>query len=111
MAKKNAIQTLYVCSNCGEEYIQWQGRCGNCGEWNTLKEFKVPGRNVAGDRTVSYAGQEASKPIAIGEVKSGEATRLPSGYGEVDRVLGGGIVAGSVILLGGDPGIGKSTLL
>jgi DNA repair protein RadA/Sms len=106
---KNSSQTLYVCSNCGEEYIQWQGRCSNCGEWNTLKEFQVA-REKPSTRA-GYSGSEAQAPIKLSVVKGQATTRVLSGFSEVDRVLGGGIVPGSVILLGGDPGIGKSTLL
>lgn len=106
---KKANQTLFVCSNCGEEFIQWQGRCANCGEWNTLKEFKVA-KSPSG-RVASYAGSEQVVPVAIEDVQGANLDRIPSGFLEVDRVLGGGIVPGSVILLGGDPGIGKSTIL
>lgn len=105
---KKTNQTLFVCANCGEEYIAWQGRCANCGEWNTLKEFNVP---VLTKKSGNYSGTESLQPIKITEVAGQQATRLPSGFDELDRVLGGGIVPGSVLLLGGDPGIGKSTLL
>lgn len=106
---KTAKQTLYVCSNCGEEFIQWQGKCTNCGEWNTLKEFSVASPS---SRSGSYAGTaETVMPIRMTDVAGQQATRVSSGFSEIDRVLGGGIVPGSVLLLGGDPGIGKSTLL
>ena len=101
---------MYVCSNCGEEYLQWQGRCANCGEWNTLKEISVP-NSVASPRRTGYTGAQAVKTIRLSEVSGSKTVRVRSGFAEIDRVLGGGIVSGSVILLGGDPGIGKSTLL
>ena len=108
MAKKSANRMVFVCESCGEEYLQWQGKCTNCGSWNTLKEFKVP---TSTGSTSTYSGTVTAEAIALHSVKSGGNKRRSTGFQEVDRVLGGGIVAGSVILLGGDPGIGKSTLL
>ncbi len=112
MAKSKST-TVFVCNSCGEEFLQWQGRCSNCGEWNTLKEFSVPtsserNKNV---RTGGYSGQTTQQVQKLSDVQGERLVRRSSGVGEVDRVLGGGIVPGSVILLGGDPGIGKSTLL
>lgn len=107
-AKKN--RTLFVCSECGEEYMQWQGRCSVCGNWNTLKEFKVPVESGSGRGSSTLSG-EVAKPIALKEIEPKNLVRQLTGFTEVDRVLGGGIVPGSVMLLGGDPGIGKSTLL
>jgi DNA repair protein RadA/Sms len=103
MSKKT--KTQLVCSHCGEEYISWQGKCDSCGNWNTLKEVVITKTREGG-----YAGEQTVAQ-ALHQVQSGSALRTPSGFQEVDRVLGGGIVKGSVILLGGDPGIGKSTLL
>ena len=107
-------KTAYVCSDCGAEYPKWQGQCEACGAWNTLSAFVVqPAKDMAGGtvRRVGYAGSEASKvqPLAgvAGEVEQRHLIRI----GELDRVLGGGLVEGSVVLVGGDPGIGKSTLL
>jgi len=95
--------SLYVCGSCGGETLKWQGQCPLCGEWNSLEQrAPAKARPAAPARAVSLpAAAPGSDP----------ARRLPSGQGELDRVLGGGIVPGSVILLGGDPGIGKSTLL
>ncbi len=107
MSKKTS-KTLFVCSDCGEEYMQWQGRCANCGNWNTIKEFSVA-VDHPGARVTSPAASQ--KPRVLKDVTSSNLQRMPSGFAEVDRVLGGGIVPGSVILVGGDPGIGKSTLL
>jgi DNA repair protein RadA/Sms len=109
MAKKTSGTTLFVCNDCGEEFLQWQGKCSNCGNWNTLKEFHIAGDTSS--RAAGYAGQTAATAIPLSAVVGGEAQRKSTGFGEIDRVLGGGVVAGSVILLGGDPGIGKSTLL
>lgn len=108
-------QTTFVCQNCGESFPKWQGQCGNCGEWNTLVETVVA-PTVKG--LVGGAGQR-SKPIDpqnIVTFSEVEATKRPkrrtsSHVGELDRVLGGGMVPGAVMLIGGEPGIGKSTLL
>jgi DNA repair protein RadA/Sms len=106
-------KTAYVCSDCGAEYPKWQGQCEACGAWNTLSAFVVEPAKEAGAavRRVGYAGTEASKvrPLAsvAGEIEQRHLIRI----GELDRVLGGGLVEGSVVLVGGDPGIGKSTLL
>jgi DNA repair protein RadA/Sms len=104
---KKANRTVYVCSECGEEYVQWQGRCNVCGNWNTLKEFKLP--TEAGGS--SRSADTSTKAQRLPDVKTDLVHRLSTGFQEFDRVLGGGIVPGAVMLLGGDPGIGKSTLL
>jgi len=98
-------KTIYVCSNCGARFGTWSGRCRNCNEWNTLAE--------TADETVSPRRISASShhPQPIAEISAGAEVRTPSGIDEFDRILGGGIVAGSSVLIGGDPGIGKSTLL
>jgi DNA repair protein RadA/Sms len=107
-----AVKTIYLCQQCGASSPKWAGQCAACGAWNTLVETIAAPRPV-GSRAPSaaraMAGVAAVAPIA--SVTSAEAGRLPSGIGEVDRVLGGGFVPGSIILIGGDPGIGKSTLL
>jgi len=100
-------QTIFVCASCGEEYLRWQGRCDNCGNWNTLKEFKAP-RKESRRPSFKFVSSEVVK---LSEIKSAHLARLSSKIGEFDRVLGGGIVPGSIMILGGDPGIGKSTLL
>ena len=108
MAKKSQ-RTVFVCSDCGEEYLQWQGKCSVCGNWNTIKEFSIPTESGPARQGVSSdPGQGA---ISLPQVLTDKVKRLSTGFSEYDRVLGGGIVPGSVILLGGDPGIGKSTLL
>lgn len=113
MAKRTKDTVLFVCEVCGEEYLQWQGKCNNCGNWNTLKEFKVPAgvSSSSSGASVGYSGLTSAAPVRLTEITGKQSERRPSGFAEVDRVLGGGVVRGSVILLGGDPGIGKSTLL
>lgn len=105
MAK--AKKTVYFCQNCGYESGKWTGQCPACREWNTFAEEivdKAPGIKA----THREAGAE---PVRLSSIKSGEESRISSGSAELDRVLGGGIVSGSLVLVGGDPGIGKSTLL
>ncbi len=114
MAK--ADQIIYVCSNCGEEYIRWQGKCSNCGEWNTLKEFKTQNSKFPLGMQIGEQHLPAIEPVEIDKIKITNFQRLSTKIGEFDRVLGGpeksaGIVPASVILVGGEPGIGKSTLL
>ncbi len=104
MAKKT--KTLYVCQACGKEHPKWQGRCDDCGEWNTLAEQVVEAKPSR-----SMMPSFASKPIPLVEADSSAKNRLNTEFKEFDRVLGGGIVPASVILLSGEPGIGKSTLL
>jgi len=97
--------TVHICSLCGHEEPRWHGRCPGCGEWNTLVE-EPRGRSAP-----RPGGARApAKPIALADVSAPEVPRFETGIGELDRVLGGGIVPGSVVLLGGAPGIGKSTL-
>jgi len=107
-------KTAYVCSECGADFNKWQGQCGECGAWNTLSEIVIEPAVAAaksGSRA-SYAGAgDAPKIVALREVGAVEEPRTLTGIGEFDRVLGGGLVEGSVVLVGGDPGIGKSTLL
>jgi DNA repair protein RadA/Sms len=108
-----AVRSVFVCQQCGSESPKWSGQCPTCAAWNTLVET-VATRAVAGAarsraRTAIPIGPSGVTPIS--EVTSAEAGRLSSGIGEVDRVLGGGFVPGSIVLFGGDPGIGKSTLL
>ncbi|MBI3386073.1 DNA repair protein RadA [Candidatus Gottesmanbacteria bacterium] len=104
------LKTSYVCQQCGYETPQWYGKCPQCGTWNSLVETvkEVEGRVSKSDRRAS--GVQGAKPQRLSEVKHIEKNRFKSGYDEFDRVMGGGIVSGSVTLLAGDPGIGKSTL-
>jgi len=100
----------FVCQNCGAAYNRWQGKCESCGEWNTLAEEDTSGST---SMPVSIGSRRKGRLFALETLtgKSFEAPRLPSGMAELDRVTGGGFVRGSVLLVGGDPGIGKSTLL
>ncbi|MBV8432193.1 MAG: DNA repair protein RadA, partial [Solirubrobacterales bacterium] len=100
--------STFVCSECGHASGRWEGRCGGCGEWNTLVE-EVRGPAVRGRGAAGRRGQ-AVRPVPLGEVQAGELPRLSTGLGELDAVLGGGLVPGSLVLIGGAPGIGKSTL-
>ena len=101
-------QNTFVCDSCGAESPRWEGRCSKCGDWNTLREFRAA-RSSGNGRT--WAGLSEARAVRLGEVRSENLPRLPFRSGELTRVLGGGLVPGSVILVAGDPGIGKSTLL
>jgi DNA repair protein RadA/Sms len=107
--------TVFNCSACGHQAAKWHGRCPGCAEWGTLvEEARRPASTAAGGR-LGGVGSGASaaaalRPIALGRVEAPEVARLSTGIGELDRVLGGGLVPGSLVLLGGAPGIGKSTI-
>jgi DNA repair protein RadA/Sms len=111
-------KTVYRCTECGAEYPKWAGRCETCGEWNTLVEEAAPAKKATssaarqggGARALSAGGSVAATP-ALRDVKGSESKRWRTGIDELDFVLGGGIVPGSMVLVGGEPGIGKSTLL
>ena len=105
-------KSAYFCQSCGYESAKWLGKCPSCGEWNTLVEELVEKPNVKVPSWKTSTGtQRVSKPAKIDEIRSVREERIPTGDLELDRVLGGGIVPGSVILIGGEPGIGKSTLM
>ena len=104
MAKKNT--TVFVCNSCGYESGKWLGKCPACNEWNTFFEEKVQIKSGT-----SKTQKEVSKPVKLIEVEKKETSRIKTGIGELDRVLGGGFVNSSLTLLGGEPGIGKSTLI
>jgi DNA repair protein RadA/Sms len=108
-------KTAYVCGECGAEFTKWQGQCGECGAWNSLSEIVLESAATAKSpaaRRSGWAGRaEAPKITALKDVRHSEEARVTTGIGEFDRVLGGGLVEGAVVLVGGDPGIGKSTLL
>lgn len=104
------LKSVWVCSECGHESIKWMGQCSNCGSWNTLEEtLKQPSKKS--NTGPKYSNTEHYKPTLLADIQSSEDERYKTGLKELDRVLGGGIVKGSVVLLGGDPGIGKSTIL
>ncbi len=108
MAKE---KTVYVCSQCGQEMPKWVGRCPSCGAWNTFKEMTVRPAAPAASRAVGALERREAHPVPLSEVAATEEPRQVTHDAELDRVLGGGIVPGSIILMGGEPGIGKSTLL
>ncbi|QCU89629.1 DNA repair protein RadA [Thiomicrorhabdus sediminis] len=108
MAKQ---KTAYVCTDCGAEYSQWQGQCQSCKAWNTLKEIKLGAAKKSAKATVGYAGAADNEVQSLNQVDLAEVPRINTGMSELDRVLGGGIVPGSVVLIGGDPGVGKSSIL
>ncbi|HEY8758272.1 MAG TPA: ATPase domain-containing protein, partial [Candidatus Limnocylindria bacterium] len=105
--RASAPKTAFVCQQCGNDYPKWIGKCPSCGGWNTLIEERV----VAPPKGRSGATRAPREPIALDAVPPDAEVRIKTGIGEFDRVLGGGIVRGSLVLLGGDPGIGKSSLL
>ena len=104
-------KTIYTCSVCGSQYPQWAGQCGECGNWNTLLEGVMAPPAAAPSRYAGYSGGSGGVVTPLASVTPDAHLRSSVGLAELDRVLGGGLVAGSVVLLGGDPGIGKSTLL
>lgn len=107
---KAKIKTAYFCRECGNEFPKWQGQCTDCGEWNTLTEAPVVKKSAFRQVEGGYTG-EVAKITRLSEVSSQDRPRLTTGLAEFDHVLGGGLVSDSVVLIGGDPGVGKSTLL
>ncbi|SRR6056297_192477 len=105
MAEKH--QNLYVCSNCGAQFPKWNGRCLECGKWGTLQSETVTGEGRKGDKNIG----EPAEILDLEKIKTEDQSRLKTEIEEVDRVFGGGLVPGSLVLLGGEPGIGKSTLV
>jgi DNA repair protein RadA/Sms len=109
-----ATKTLYVCSNCGHEEPKWLGRCPDCGEWSTFVEEARESKKVVGfaERATRQKKSAGGRTFSLDEVSATESgNRMDTGVGELNRVLGGGVVPGSMVLVGGEPGVGKSTLL
>lgn len=104
------LKTSFFCQNCGTQYAKWQGQCSACKEWNTIVEEVIQKEEKTSWKPTSEV-KKAPKPLKIAEIDSSQEVRMDTLDGELNRVLGGGIVPGSLILLGGEPGIGKSTLL
>ncbi len=102
-------ETVFVCQECGHKVGKWLGKCPECGEWNSLVEEKLQHPRKTGTRS-GFQLREVTA-VAFTDIEPQDDRRLPSGVTEFDRVLGGGIVTGTLVLIGGDPGIGKSTLL
>ena len=116
MAAKDKIKTVYVCSECGETSMRWLGRCPSCGAWNTMTEdVVVPTPPPSAKSPAAIAARAQASTLMAKNLRdissTEEKSRILTGIKELDRVLGGGIVLGSVILLGGEPGVGKSTML
>ena len=109
-------KTVYVCSDCGQESAKWIGKCPGCGHWNTFKEFKISAdTGQAAARSAAYTmrtakGRGGNRPLFLHEIQAKNEPRIDMNDAELNRVLGGGLVPGSIVLLGGEPGIGKSTL-
>ncbi|MEG2514086.1 MAG: DNA repair protein RadA, partial [Bacteroidaceae bacterium] len=103
-------KTVYVCTNCGQDSPKWVGKCPNCGEWNTYVE-EIVHREVTNKRPTSGIETPKAKPMTLSEIVTGEDPRINLKDEELNRVLGGGLVPGSLVLIGGEPGIGKSTLV
>lgn len=108
------VKTVFFCTNCGAESPKWMGQCRQCGEWNTFVEEKVVKTTKQEEARPSYreeSGRGGPRPVALPDIKAGAIRRLVTPDEELNRVLGGGVVPGSIVLVGGQPGIGKSTLL
>ena len=103
--------SAYVCESCGHDEPKWLGRCPACGEWNTLKEIRISTAASTGGRPPRRSAGDAMRPQPLSEVDPAPPQRHPTGIEELDRVLGGGLAPGTAVLLGGEPGIGKSTLM
>ncbi len=101
-------QSRFICQRCAESFLRWEGQCRACGEWNSLVETIV--REPSRTERAAALG-DAAAPMSLGAISEADLPRYSLGIGELDRVLGGGLVPGSLVLLGGEPGIGKSTLL
>src|SRR5918998_98184 len=110
MASSSKVRTVYTCSECGQESAKWAGRCPECNAWNTFVERSVHPATPAMGRARPTNGA-APPPVRMSDLSGEEYPRVEIGISEFDRVLGGGIVPGSLILIGGDPGIGKSTII
>ena len=102
--------TIFVCQNCGSQSRKWLGQCTDCNEWNTFVEERFRA-NAQAPAASGFTGYRVAAPVAYDTVESQDDARVSTGIDEMDRVLGGGIVAGSLVLIGGAPGIGKSTIV
>ena len=105
------VKTSFFCQNCGAQYARWQGQCNSCKEWNTIAEEIIQKEEKTAWKPNDNEVKKASRPLRINEIDTTLEVRMDTTDAELNRVLGGGIVPGSLILLGGEPGIGKSTLL
>jgi DNA repair protein RadA/Sms len=109
------VRTQFLCNQCGSVHPKWLGKCPDCGAWDSLEEYKAPTPDARRESTLRRRDTadvaHRADPLTLEQIDEADAPRTPTGIGEFDRILGGGIVAGSAILVGGEPGIGKSTLL
>src|SRR5579859_7583042 len=110
MAKQ---RTQFLCNTCGSVHPKWLGKCPDCGTWDALEEYKAPTPDIHRPNLEVATGDlaRAGEAITILDIDQEDSPRLPTGIAEFDRILGGGVVPGSAVLVGGEPGIGKSTLL
>src|SRR5687768_1892816 len=109
-------RTQFLCNHCGSLHPKWMGKCPDCGTWDALQEYKAPTPDAREERVTRGAPQTgdvatAAQALTLAEIDHADSPRTATGIGEFDRILGGGIVPGSAVLVGGEPGIGKSTLL
>src|SRR5881628_1598673 len=111
MVKSKAPKLVFVCQQCGSQQPRWMGKCPDCGEWNSLVEEKAASAQPGSSPRGGMFRMREVATLDYQDIESQDDARQPSGLEEFDRVLGGGIVPGSLVLIGGDPGIGKSTLL
>ena len=109
MAKKRA--SAYVCNDGGADFGKWQGQCSECSAWNTLSEVRLGVTRPGAAGRAGFAGAVDGQVAKLADIALQEQARIPTGFGELDLVLGGGLVEGSCVLVGGEPGAGKSTLL
>ncbi|MBR0175224.1 MAG: DNA repair protein RadA, partial [Bacteroidales bacterium] len=106
-----SAKSIWFCTNCGNESPKWMGRCPACGEWNTMVEAPVEKKSAKGGaKAVASGSKSERKPLRLKEIDHSKEPRVQLSIPELDRLLGGGIVPGSLVLIGGEPGIGKSTL-
>ena len=108
---KDKVKTVFFCTECGYESPKWMGQCPGCKAWNTFKEGLDNKQSVKGSPSTKRSTSEKTVIIPVSKVEIKKEDKIKTNIGELDRVLGGGIVWGSLTLIGGDPGIGKSTLL
>lgn len=105
------LKTFYVCEECGYRTNKWAGKCPDCESWNSFKEETVADTPALKNNSALFNGSKAKNPISVNDIEVDKEIRYKTGIGEFDRILGGGLVKGSIILLGGEPGVGKSTLM
>src|SRR5438270_5392045 len=98
------IRTQFLCNQCGSVHPKWMGKCPDCGTWDSLEEYKTPTADARAERVATGDVARGGEAMPIDQIDEADAPRLPTGIGEFDRILGGGVVPGSAVLIGGDPG-------